>query len=336
VRSRIHRLPDVLKERLRQRPRAISQMLELGILYTQQSDAAIEFADRVVSENLTLEAIRSLVRGYARPEQHTASGSDIKHKRRGAATSVQDVTSEQQMLVAPAAGEDVPPAVEAAPGKASSMPGIWPLLADPASTQRAPRQLDERVTPFGTPHDAVDRLTHLEDAAATLMDLAEHADDVPGQPAAMCAIHQAEQALFVLRRALLERTISEVVWPRQRVYRLIDADLGKVLVLLCSQRAVGVRLCAWEGRSTNLQLVLCLLPANGSGDPQSESRVDQLFVAVLGSSHGLFQLREGASLDQVRNTFRLARSQAAIFGAFINDLVRAYRETTHPPQISHE
>ncbi len=34
VRSRIHRLPDALKERLRQRPRAISQMLELGVFCT--------------------------------------------------------------------------------------------------------------------------------------------------------------------------------------------------------------------------------------------------------------------------------------------------------------
>jgi ParB family chromosome partitioning protein len=32
TRSRIYRLPDRLKERLRQRPRAISQMLELGVL----------------------------------------------------------------------------------------------------------------------------------------------------------------------------------------------------------------------------------------------------------------------------------------------------------------
>jgi hypothetical protein len=81
VRSRIHKLPDALKDRLRQRPRAISQLLELAPLYAQQPTAALALADRVVYENLTLDAIRALVRGYARPE------------RRGPATNVQGITS---------------------------------------------------------------------------------------------------------------------------------------------------------------------------------------------------------------------------------------------------
>src|SRR5262249_34602324 len=51
VRSRIHKLPDGLKERLRDRPRAIAQMLELGSLYTQQPEVALTLADRVVQEN---------------------------------------------------------------------------------------------------------------------------------------------------------------------------------------------------------------------------------------------------------------------------------------------
>ncbi len=50
VRSRIHKLPEVLKERLRQRPRAIKQLLELAALYGQQPDLALSVADRVVDE----------------------------------------------------------------------------------------------------------------------------------------------------------------------------------------------------------------------------------------------------------------------------------------------
>jgi ParB family transcriptional regulator, chromosome partitioning protein len=57
VRSRVHKLPDDLKDRIRQRPRAISQLLELGPLYAQQPAAALALADRVVHENLTLDAI---------------------------------------------------------------------------------------------------------------------------------------------------------------------------------------------------------------------------------------------------------------------------------------
>ena len=59
VRSRIHILPDVLKERLRQQPRAIGQMLELSMFYTQQPAMAELLADRVVNENVTVAAIRS-------------------------------------------------------------------------------------------------------------------------------------------------------------------------------------------------------------------------------------------------------------------------------------
>src|SRR5262249_3270503 len=92
VRSRIHKLPDVLKERLRDRPRAIAQMLELGSLYTQQPEVALTLADRLVQENLTLDAIRSLAQGYARPEARDASRIDST-ERRGAATKVQEITN---------------------------------------------------------------------------------------------------------------------------------------------------------------------------------------------------------------------------------------------------
>ncbi len=77
--ARIHKLPDVLKDRIRRRPRTISQILELGSLYAQQPDAAL--ADRVVHENLTLDTIRTLVRGYARPGRREFSRAEsIEHR----------------------------------------------------------------------------------------------------------------------------------------------------------------------------------------------------------------------------------------------------------------
>jgi len=94
VRARIYKLPDVLKERLRQRPRAISQMLELGGLAMQQPELALQLADRVVDENLTLESIRTLIRGYVRPERSVRSDREQLHNRRGTATSVQEITND--------------------------------------------------------------------------------------------------------------------------------------------------------------------------------------------------------------------------------------------------
>ena len=65
VRSRIHKLPDALKERLRQRPRAIKQLLELAALYGHQPDLPLSVADRVVDEKLIVDAVRAIIR-----EQH--------------------------------------------------------------------------------------------------------------------------------------------------------------------------------------------------------------------------------------------------------------------------
>src|SRR5258706_9131249 len=62
VRARIHKLPDTLKERLHQRPQAIGQLLELGMLYTQQPETALALAERVVRENVTVVALRALIR----------------------------------------------------------------------------------------------------------------------------------------------------------------------------------------------------------------------------------------------------------------------------------
>ncbi len=104
VRSRIHKLPDGLKERLRQRPRVIAQMLELGSFYAQQPDVALALADRVVQENLPLDAIRGLVRGFARPEKR--EGSQVgAAKRRGIATKVLEITNQLEQRSEVSAGD---------------------------------------------------------------------------------------------------------------------------------------------------------------------------------------------------------------------------------------
>jgi ParB family chromosome partitioning protein len=94
TRSRIQKLPDALKDRLRQRPRAISQILELGALYARQPEAALTLADRVVQEQLTLDAVRVAVRDYLRPVPAGDNIRDEKNNQRGAALIVTEDTSE--------------------------------------------------------------------------------------------------------------------------------------------------------------------------------------------------------------------------------------------------
>lgn len=125
-----------------------------------------------------------------------------------------------------------------------------------------------------------------------LTGFAAQADEVPGQAVATQAMDAVKQALKVLRRALLERAIAVAAWPRQHAYRLIDTDLCAVLARLWQPGAISVRLCAPEGRSTDLQLLLSLLPATSTAGHPRNSNNDRLLVAVLGGNHALLPLLE--------------------------------------------
>src|SRR5262249_18581201 len=195
TRSRIHRLPDALKERLRQRPRAISQMLELGVLEVQQPDAALELADRVVNENLTLNALRALIRGYARPERREPNAEPAN--RRGAATSVQDVTSKP---LDPSASSGLREAENNRRGAATQVPSdaTTPIArSGPAGATLAGQSIDD------TP-DTAD-LAALQQVAATLASIAARAEQLPRGTLTLQVIDKAERALRQMRQTLAER-----------------------------------------------------------------------------------------------------------------------------------
>lgn len=180
MRSRIHRLPEQLKMRLRERPRTISQMLELGGLANQQPELAIELADRVVREGLTLNALRSLIRGYARPE------------RRGAAISVQTFTSRTE--------DDYGDRENRSGEPRSRREG-----ADQPSTNTA--FPTDGVSPGTCPHSIhataeSDDLRLLEQAAAILMELALRAYALPQASKILQTVSEAEAALKHIRLTL--------------------------------------------------------------------------------------------------------------------------------------
>jgi ParB/RepB/Spo0J family partition protein len=190
VRSRLHRLPESLKERLRQRPRAIVQILELGALYAQQPDVAIALAERVVSEELTVAVVRALVRAAA-PASAPRDNCDTKHDRRANATSVHDITIEpgRRDREQPAGAVEAETEQASAQAAAHTRPGE-PLLEElglPAAA-RSPEH-DADVTAD---------LALLQSAAATLAGLAARAATLPDEPATHQALHQAQQALVLL------------------------------------------------------------------------------------------------------------------------------------------
>jgi hypothetical protein len=202
VRSRIHKLPDALKERLRQRPRAIKQLLELAALYGYQPDLALSVADRVVGENLTVEAVRAIIReeqGHLEPIQVR----EEEHNRRAGATSVQSITNLSSLSGRPMQDEAGNEHQVTAIGRQqsdSSQPSTASAQADePTSSAGQPSQkpaLSDTISPVGT------ELLLLQEAAAALASLAARADALPAGTATTQALDQAEQALGMLRRVL--------------------------------------------------------------------------------------------------------------------------------------
>jgi ParB/RepB/Spo0J family partition protein len=100
--SRIHRLPDALKDLLRARPGAISQIVELGVLYEHQPVAALTLADRVVQEHMTLDAVRAAIRKYTRPHLTANTYRDGLHNEDGAVPIVAEITNQAILPHSPA------------------------------------------------------------------------------------------------------------------------------------------------------------------------------------------------------------------------------------------
>jgi len=187
-RSRIHKLPDALKEHLRQRPRAIKQVLELATLYQRQPQIALELADRVVNEQLTVEEIRAIIDRQAE-DQDVSSPREKKNNRRASATSVQDVTNDRSL----------------------SPSGTFVSVDydDDTATERGysleKGTLANSVPSTNMPYDdeACDStdLRLLKQAVALLADVASRADTLPNCQITNQALDEADRSLRILRQA---------------------------------------------------------------------------------------------------------------------------------------
>jgi ParB family chromosome partitioning protein len=202
VRSRIHKLPEALKDRLRVRPRAIGQMLELATLYGQQPSEALALADRVVQENLTVATVRTFVREAQNGAHTTRSDRDNEHNRRVGATSVQNITNDQ--ISAPS-----PTSISPATGgyhRIAKYTDERNDNSDPSADYGVPLEpVANHFPSTDTPADDVSSASRdlllLQQAAALLANVASRANALPNSPSTDQAIDQVEQSLTRLRQA---------------------------------------------------------------------------------------------------------------------------------------
>jgi ParB family chromosome partitioning protein len=318
MRSRIHKLPDALKARLHQRPRAIKQIIELAALYSQQPELALELADLVVDERLTVEAVRAIMR--ERQERvRTAPAREEKHNRRADATSVQDITKypAHEPASVPPENSDAgcgTPAPQHSPSPNDAGAGaLAPMAQSPLPSDQL--KLAE-VTPDARQGAALD-LILLQEAAAALTSVASRVELLPAGAPTTRALDAAGQALGVMRRALMDRTIAGTRLPERRAYRLIGSDLAEMLVLLHDRHPVMARLGSIADRGEALDLVMCLLPQGSASDGPLDASIGELFIAVAGAGNGVLPLSEDVPLAWVREHLRLNQEHARTIAALI-------------------
>jgi len=301
VRSRIHKLPDALKERLRQRPRAIKQVLELATLYQRQPQMALDLADRVVNEQLSVEVVRAMIDRQAE-DQHVSSPREKKNNHRASATSVRDVTIDPSSEMHTRMEEQL--AHQLAP--ASHIPTRD--LAVLSSTS-----LDERSTA-----DTFNA-QHLQVVVAMLASLAAQADELASDSNLFHQLEIAEQSFVQLRRAIVRRLLPSSVVSRAYPYGLLNSELGDLAFTLQHHRVALAVLGPTQGEGQPLYLVICRLPteASPSGSPRERNT---LFVAIPGGRSAVLSATNVDLSDWTRHNLRLAQREAVMVATLLQDL----------------
>ena len=307
MRARVHRLPGALKQRLRERPRAISQMLELSALVAQRPDDAERLADRIVAEQLTLEQVRALVRGYTRPSQAVTSDRENENNRRGAATIVGNITGAQ--AADSQHGTRQEPTDEA--------------QGDTMQTGSARASVSTRASRLAQPeHNGAeqDDPATIEDIAVELAAIASRATHLAPDAGLEAALEEADRALGEIRLALTRKAFGSAA--ASRGYRLSNLELPDLLARLLGRRPVIVTMQHGQAYASTLSMVLVLMPWVGSGR-EAPTRQTDLFVAVSGAGHGVVPLSATLLAERARNSLGLTSDAAAAITALIADLARA-------------
>jgi len=301
VRSRIHKLPDALKDRLRQRPSVIKQVLELGTLYQRQPQMALPLADRVINEQLTAKMLRSIIERHAE-KQDVSSNREKKNNRRAGATSVRDITIDTSSEMHTRMEEQLTD--QLAQGSQILSHDLTVL----SSTSR-----DERST--------ADMLNsrHLQVVVEMLASLASQADELARDATLFHQLEIVEQSFVQLRRAIARRLLPSTVVSRAHPYRLLNDELGDLAFKLHHHRVALAVLGPTRGKGQPLYLVICRLPAEASpvGSPRERNAV---FVAIPGGQSAVLSATDVDVRDWTRHNLRLAQHKAAMVAALLQDL----------------
>jgi hypothetical protein len=315
TRSRIHKLPDSLKERLRQRPRAIKQLLELNALYQHDPHLANDLADRVVREHLTFDALRALIDRQSNDSQERAT-REKQHNRRAGATFVRNSTSnditQPNTTISQAQSERLTNTSgdSTVPIPSASQP---PLAASDQST----------VAPFdsGSSPNPPNVLALLQEAAAALADIASRTHLLKPNADIDQFVDAAANSVESLRADRLRRALRGYPHEHNRLYRIARTEIDEVLVRLFSQHPLAIKLQSAQTEGISLRLVLCLLVSDVTTIRDAQSTYE-LFIAVTDGGNATTPANTEVSAEWVRQQLKLQHRPAALVTALLNDLAK--------------
>jgi ParB/RepB/Spo0J family partition protein len=182
TRSRVHKLPEFLKVILRQRPRAIGQALELAGIAQREPSQAAALAEQIIRENLTLEALRTLLRvGPAQPSTEPTAREEL-HNRRDVATIVRDSTNES---------------IEGGSHVSATYDGAADAPTYRPSNDAVPGQ--EVGWAAKCESETLALVAHLKQAVVALEQIAADASALPVDTTVQAIVLRAEHALAVIR-----------------------------------------------------------------------------------------------------------------------------------------
>jgi ParB family chromosome partitioning protein len=321
VRSRIHNLPDALKERLCERPRAVKQMIELGVLYAHDQALAVELAERVVREGLTVETVRTQIREQ-RAQTDQYGDREEENNRRASATSVQHVTNSAR---ASAGASPLAAANNAQEAIADLNQSRAAATARPSINRTGVgRETEERGNDgdgaTGGDHD----IASLHTAVAVLTSLASQSTALHSSSSMEQLLDAVEEAVAALRRNLFRQRLAKRTATQAAVYRLSGTHLEDVLANLHSRQPTTITLRSSQTQGLSIRALLCFLPLNGV-TRYSTKTMPELFIAVAEAGHTALPITMRPSPDWIRTHLKLPQRNAALVAAFLKDLAHIER-----------
>jgi ParB family chromosome partitioning protein len=315
TRSRIHKLPDALKDRLRQRPRAIKQLLELNALYQHNPHLANDLADRVVRQHLTFDALRALIDHQSNDSQER-SAREKQHNRRAGATSVQDITSSD-------ATQPITTIHQTHSGRPTKMPG-GRAIAIPSASQSPLAASDQSIVApvdSGYSPNPPKVLALLQEAAAALADIESHAHLLKPNADIDQLVDAAASSVEKLRADRLRRALHGHPHEHNHIYQLVGTEIDEVLITLLSQHSVAIKLQSAQTEGISIRLVLCLLASN-VGAVRAPQSTPELFIAVAGAGNATTPADAEVSAEWTRQRLKLQHRPAALVVALLTDLAK--------------